>query len=178
MSNHSPGARAVATYKIQDVFLVAADCSVSRDYNQNGVHTEIAYGHQSNVDNSVLRQIRTSVVDGSQLNIIRYFITTEVRLLKAGVSTKEREPTDDDFLARMKVTFAADYSCPEEAATDAETIGSFSRNAQFHAWPYIREEISAFCGRLRIPRVVLPMWKPDQPFAAPAASGAGSSRSK
>lgn len=172
MSRQSPGARAVATYKIQDIFLVATECSVSRDFNQNGAVPEIAFGHQSSVDNSVLKQLRTSLTDGSHLNIIRYFITTEVRLLRPGMPVEKREPTDDEFLARLRVTFAADYSCPEEASNDTEAIGSFSRNAQFHAWPYIREEISALCGRLRIPRVILPMWKPDQPFVANTTGGA------
>jgi hypothetical protein len=158
----SPGARAVAAYKIQDVFLVAADCWVVRDFNQAGLNPEITYGHQTTVENSVLRQLRTSTKDGSQLNVVRYFITTEVRLLKPGVSVESREPTDEDFLARIRVTFAADYSCPHEAAEDNDAMSSFSRNAHFHAWPYIREEVSAFCGRLRIPRVMLPMWKPDE----------------
>ena len=178
MSSPSPGARAVAAYKIEDVFLVAADCSVSRDNNQNAVSTDISYGHHSTVDKTVLRQLRTSVTDGSKLNVIRYFITTEVRLLKPGVSAENREPVEDEFLACIKVTFAADYSCPQEALEDAEAIGSFSRNAQFHAWPYIREEVSAFCGRLRVPRVMLPMWKPDQAFGGLAATRSVSSISK
>ena len=166
MSAPSPGARAVAAFKIEDVFLVAADCWVSRENNQTALSTEVSLGHFSNVENAVLRQQRISVKDGSQLNILRYFIATEVRLLKPGVVVENREPTEEEYLARMKLTFAADYSCSQEALEDTEAIGAFGRNAQFNAWPYIREEVSTFCGRLRIPRIMLPMWKPDQPDSA------------
>jgi hypothetical protein len=162
VTSASPGERAIATYKIEDVFLVRADCWVARDNNPTEAHGEITYGHISGIDKNVLFQERTSTVDGSKLTIIRYFVNTDVRLLKPGVSVENREPTDEELLAVIKLTFAADYSCPKEALRDADAVSSFSRNAHFHAWPYIREEVSAFCGRFRIPRVMLPMLKPDQ----------------
>jgi hypothetical protein len=169
----SPGERAVATYKIEDVFLVKADCWVARDNNQTAPPGEITYGHISGIDKNVLYQERTSAVDGSKITIIRYFVNTDVRLVKPGISVENREPTDEELLAVMKLTFAADYSCPKEAVKDSDAISAFSRNAHFHAWPYIREEVSAFCGRLRIPRVMLPMLRPDQfsgkSVASPAA---------
>jgi hypothetical protein len=110
----------------------------------------------------VLFQERTSTVDGSKLTIIRYFVNTDVRVLKPGISVENREPTDEELLAVIKLTFATGYSCPKEALQDRDAVSAFSRNAHFHAWPYIREEVNAFCGRLRIPRVMLPMLKPDQ----------------
>lgn len=170
MSTPSPGARAVTAYKIEDVFLVAAECWVSRDNNQLAQPTDITYGHFSSIDETVLHQERTSIADGTKIHILRYFVTTDVRLLKPGISVENREPTQEELLAAIKLTFAADYSCSPEALQDADAVGAFSRNAQFHAWPYIREEVSAFCGRLRIPRVMLPMLKPDQLWPVQIAS--------
>jgi hypothetical protein len=171
VSAPSPGARAVAAYKIEDVFLVAAECWVSRDNNQGAQPTEITYGHFSSVDETVMHLERTSILDGKKLYILRYFVIADVRLLKPGVSVENRDPTQEELLAGIKLTFATDYSCSPEALQDTDALGAFSRNAQFHAWPYIREEVSAFCGRLRIPRVMLPMLKPDQPWPVRIASG-------
>jgi hypothetical protein len=165
----SPGARAIYAFKIEDIFLVASECWVARENNQTAQMPAIAYGHQSAIEKNVLFQERTSATDGSKVNVIRYFITASVRVLKAEVSISDREPTDDELLAFMKLTFAADYSCSKEALEDLEAIGAFSRNAHFHTWPYVREEVSAFCGRLRIPRITLPMMKPDQTATHPSA---------
>ena len=170
MSTPSPGARAVAACKIEDVFLVAAECWVSRDNNQGAQPTEITYGHFSSVDEKVMHIERTSIPDGKKVNILRNFVIADVRLLKPGVSVENRDPTPEELLAAIKLTFATDYSCSSEALQDADAVGAFSRNAQFHAWPYIREEVSAFCGRLRIPRMMLPMLKPDQPWPVRIAS--------
>jgi hypothetical protein len=52
------------------------------------------------------------------------------------------------------------YRCAAEALLVRDAIGAFSTNAQFHAWPFVREEIHAMCGRLRIPRLTIPMLKP------------------
>jgi len=178
VNTSGPGARAVAAYKIEDVFLVTADCSVSRDLNQTAISlsTELTYGQFSSVEESVLRQQRVSVKDGNQINIIRYYITTDVRFVRPGVALENREPTEEEHFARIKLTFAADYSCSQQNFDDTEAIGAFSRNAQFHAWPYIREEVSAFCGRMRLPRVMLPMWKPDQLPRTTTNSGADKDR--
>ena len=163
MSEKSPGARAVSTFQIEDVFLVASDCWVVRDFNSTAQVAEFAFGQSTGVDNEALVQVRTPTNGGDDLYILRYFVNAEVQLLKPGKKPdKDAVASREDFLAVLKFTVATDYRCPKEAIEDKDAIGAFSRNAHFHAWPYLREEIHSMCCRLRVPRVTLPMLRPDQ----------------
>jgi hypothetical protein len=163
VSTLTPGARAVSAYEISDVFVVESDCWVDREINQTQQFPEIIYGHQSGVDPECLTQTRTPVGGGEPLYILRYFVHSEVRLLKPGTEPIEgRDPEKQELLAVLKFVFAADYHCSAEALEDQEAIGAFGRNAHFHVWPYLREEVHAACAKFRIPRITIPMIKPDQ----------------
>lgn len=167
MSDKSPGTRAVETFQIEDVFLVASECWVARDFNNQAPVEEFAVGHSTGVDKEVLIQVRTPVTGGPDLYVLRYFVNAEVQLLKPGIQpAADVAAVRENILATLKFTLAADYRCPKEAIEDKEAIGAFSRNAHFHAWPYFREEVHAMCCRLRVHRVTLPMLKPDQIRAA------------
>lgn len=163
MTEISPGARARDALEIQDVFVIRSECWVARDFNPSSPISEFTFGQQSGIEGEGLLQERTPVDGSPAVHIIRYFVTTEVRVLKPGVSVKDRDPVEDDFLAVIKMIFAADYQCPRELLEDREAIGAFSRNAHFHAWPYVREEVHAACARMRLPRITLPMIRPNQP---------------
>jgi hypothetical protein len=160
VSEPSAGARAVVDYEIEDVILIESTCKVDRDFNPMMLLSETAFAHRVSVDSEVLAQTKTPVSEGESFHLIRYFLTTEVRLVKPGKKPDEESPKEDDFMATLNFVFAIDYRCSKEATEDREAIGAFSSNAQFHAWPFIREEIHAMCGRLRIPRLTIPMLKP------------------
>lgn len=160
MSGETAGARAVVAYEIDDVILIESACKVDRDFNPTMLISEAAFAHRVSVDLEMLAQTRTPVPDGEVSHLIRYFLMTEVRLVKPGKKPDEEAPKEDDFLATLNFVFAIDYRCSKEAMEDREAIGAFSSNAQFHAWPFIREEVHAMCGRLRIPRLTIPMLKP------------------
>lgn len=162
MNEKSPGARAVDACEIQDVFVVRSECWVARDYNQSAPPAEFTFGQQSGVEGEAQVQERTPVDGKPSFHILRYFVAAEVRLLKQGINVGEREPADDDFLAILKFVLATDYRCPRIVLEDKDAIGAFSRNAHFHAWPYLREEVHAACARMRLPRITLPMLKPEQ----------------
>ncbi|MGH8221175.1 MAG: hypothetical protein ACREUT_21795 [Steroidobacteraceae bacterium] len=163
--NASPGARAVSIYQIEDVFLLRSEVWVARDFNPFQPMPEFTFGHSSGVENECIAQERTDPSRAISFHILRYFVGAEIRLLRPGVELDKEEPAEGSILAVLKFTLAADYRCPKEALEDKDAIGAFSRNAHFHAWPYMREEVHAACARLRIPRITLPMLKPDgSPF--------------
>ena len=155
----SPGARAVRDFEIDDVFLVESDCKVARDHNPTVLITEFAYSHQVGADQEVMVQIRVPASGGDAYTVLRYRVRAQVRLLKPGIPTNKPDIGDDDFQATMNILLAVDYRVPSDAAKDLEAVGAFSKNAVFHAWPYLREEIHSACSRLRIPRVTIPMFR-------------------
>jgi hypothetical protein len=161
VSQPSPGARAVGAYEIEDVVLIESACKVDRDFNPTMHIKEAQFAHRFSIGHEVLSQTRTPIAEGEAYHLIRYFLTTEVHLLKPDVKPKE-SPTADDFMASLSFVFAIDYRCTKEDMGDVDAIGAFSTNAQFHAWPFVREEIHTMCGRLRIPRLTIPMLKPVQ----------------
>ena len=162
MTENGPGARAVAAAQIDDIFLIKSDCWVARDFNPSAQVSQFTYGHQSSVDLEVLVQTRTPLDGTPAFHILRYFVNADVRLLKPEVKIEAKEPAEQDLLAVLRFTLAADYRCPKELAEDKDAIGAFARNAHFHVWPYLREEVQSVCGRLRIPRITLPVLRPDQ----------------
>jgi hypothetical protein len=164
VNEKSAGARAVEAFQIEDVFLVASECWVTRDLNPYAPITEFAYGFKSDVAPEVLVQERADVNGENRVSVLRYYVRAEVRLLKPGIqlTSKPEDYTDENTLAALKFTVATDYRGPKELVQEQPVVGAFSRNAHFHAWPYIREEVHAACGRLRVPRVTLPMLKPNQ----------------
>jgi hypothetical protein len=156
----SAGARAVTAHEIEDVVLIESACKVHREFNPTMVINDVAFAHRISIGEEVVTQTRTPVSEGEVYSLVRYFLNAEVRLLKPGAKPNPEAPSEDDFMASLNFVFAVDYRCAAEALLDRDAIGAFSTNAQFHAWPFVREEIHAMCGRLRIPRLTIPMLKP------------------
>jgi len=161
--NLSPGARAVASFELEEIFLISTECWVARDYNPTAPIVDFVYGHRSAVEDGALIQERIPVGTEAPIYVLRYFVDADIRVLKPGMKFEEHEPTDEQTLAVVKMKMGADYRCPKEMAEDIEVVGAFTRNVQYHVWPYIRESAHSFFLRLRIPRLVLPMMRPEQP---------------
>lgn len=142
--------------------MIRSECWVSRDYNQSAPPSAFTFGQQSGIEGEAIVQERTPADGKPSIYVLRYFVDADIRLLKQGVNVSDREPVEDDFLAVLKFTLAVDYRCPQSLLGDKDAIGSFGRNAHFHAWPYLREEVHAACARMRLPRITLPMLKPVQ----------------
>lgn len=160
MTDVSPGRRAVEAYEIDDVFLMESDCRVQSSFNQTESITEMALQHRVSLGPSILHQVRTPTDGSEEMHIIRYLVTAELRVLRDGVPHDKPEVGEEDILAVLKLTFAADYICSKAAAEDGDAVRSFGRNALFHVWPYLREAVHAFGARMRLPRITLPMMKP------------------
>jgi hypothetical protein len=162
VTDPTPGERAVAAYQIEDVFVTNLNCRVSPEFNPHQAWGQMAFNHRASVDKNMLIQTRSTVDGGEDQTIVRYFVSSEVGLLKAETSVEKKEFSEEDYLASIHITVAADYSCTVAASKDADAISAFSRNAVFHVWPYLREIIHAACDRLRIPRLTIEMFKPDR----------------
>lgn len=163
MSEPSPGTRAVEAFEIEDAFLVASEGRVSRDLNPQAPLLEFAYGFNSNIEPEVLVQQRTDAQGANSFFVVRYYVTVEARILKPEIrAAKQEDFTDTNTLAYVRLVVATDYRGPEDLVRNQDVVAAFGRNALFHAWPYLREEIHAMCSRLRVPRITLPMLKPNQ----------------
>ena len=161
MNGSSPGQRAVADFEIDDVFLHSAECKVDPEFNEAQVIDNVIFGHRVHVGPSIYGQIRTPV-DAVEpaIQIVRYLIVGEVRMLKPGATTESEEIPDSDLLAGIKLTYAVDYRCSKALLQDQDAIRSFGKNAVFHAWPYWREGVHDMIARMRLPRITVPMLKP------------------
>jgi hypothetical protein len=162
VTDPNPGQRAVAAYQIEDVFVIKLDCHVYPEFNPTEAWGQIAFNHRASVDKNMLVQTRKMVGGGEDQTIVRYFVNSEVGLLKADTSIEKKEYAEEDYVASIHISVAADYSCSLEASKDADAMAAFSRNAVFNVWPYLREIIHAACDRLRIPRLTIEMFKPDR----------------
>jgi hypothetical protein len=163
-SESTPGARAVATCEIEDVFLVEANCRVEREHIPGQEIKEFACQHSLTIEDRVLTQTRTLVYpSGAMVNVLRYFARGTVTILKPDSPVPEtEEPPEDQVLAKLTHLFAVDYVCPPEFFQDHSAIGAFTKNAAYHAWSFWREAVLSDAARLRIPRVTIPMLKPKQ----------------
>lgn len=168
MTESNPGQRAVDAYEIDDVFLVESSCRVQRDFNQSALLPELGLQHRAIIEPTVSQQVRTPIDGGQEIYIIRYFITGELRVLRDGVPHDKSDVADDETLAVLKLSFAADYRCRKEAFSDKSAIEAFGETAIFHVWPYWREAVHAFGARMRLPRITIPMMK-ARPGSRPVA---------
>lgn len=159
----SPGERAVARCEIEDVFLVESSCRGDRNVNQMQMPPELTGQFRLGADKSGVCIKRVPVDEKlPPLFIARYFITGEVRILAPGITADEAQDVpESDILARIKLTFGVDYKCPEELISDHEALGSFTKNAAYHVWPFLREAVHELVERMRLPRFIVPMLKPD-----------------
>lgn len=148
-----PRERALAGFRIVDVFLVSADCRSERGWNPDQATAGMSYRHRLQVDAEILRQVRTPVDPAlSPQHILRYFATGELELLAAPAERGDGPAP----LAKLALTFAADYRCAPEMFEDAAAMSAFVPRVIADAWPYFRETAHSSAARMHLPRITLP----------------------
>ncbi len=165
MNTGGPGTRAVASFDVEDIFLAASQCEVNPNFNPTQAFTDVGFQHRVTPDKSVLLQVRTLAEGGEELFFVRYSVTGEIRFLMPGIPIDKSDLSSSELMATIRLTFFADYRCSKESFSDKDVIASFVRNAVFHVWPYWREAVSDLCGRMRLPRVTIPMLRTSEPVA-------------
>jgi hypothetical protein len=161
----SPGARAVDACDIDDVFLVHVGCSVDEEFIPNPALTQFGCVHKFTVEPRALLQTRKlSDPPDTVVHAVRYYARGEVSILKADAPAPNLpEVKPEHILATISHLFAVDYVCPESLLKDRAAVSAFSKNVAFNAWPFWREAVLSDCARLRLPKVMIPMMKPNQP---------------
>ena len=174
MSPESPGARAVALYELEDIFLIECQCHSDSEFNPTQVIPVMPVQQQLQVGKSVLLQRRSPVDGSADILIVRYLVSGRLALNNPGDSAQRgSDDTKPRPFAELALTFAADYRCPGGEFPKADEIGAFRRNVALHVWPYVREAVSDFASRMRLPRVTVPMMKPNPPASIAESSPAG-----
>lgn len=160
MNAEAAGGRAVASYEIDDIFLIASSCTSGPEFNPTQQIVEVSVRLNFGIASNVRLQRRTPLHGGADILVIRYIATGELLILSPGVPEDKVELDPADTLANVQLTFAADYRCSEADFSDREAIGSFVRYVRLHVWPYWREGVSEILTKMRLPRVTIPMMKP------------------
>lgn len=148
-----PRERALAAFRIVDVFLVSADCRSEPRWNPDQATVGMSYRHRMQVGTEILRQVRTPVDPALPLqHILRYFATGELELLPSA----PEQAGSTAPLATLELTFVADYTCEPGMFEDAAAMSAFVPQVIADAWPYFREAAHAGSARMHLPRITLP----------------------
>lgn len=100
--------------------------------------------------------------------ILNVLFNGAYRLVVPGLApeiSSNQEEMIKNTLVEVEATFTAEYLITSnEIEEDSAAIDEFCiYNAGYHVWPYWREYAQSTAERLRVPRIVLPMYKiPDQ----------------
>ena len=96
-----------------------------------------------------LREAQIAQLDETQW-LVRVFIELGVRLVDS-----RTEQEDESVRAYIEAEYVAEYTVDEEL--EQACIDEFAlKNASYHVWPYWREFLMSQCGRMHLPRLMLP----------------------
>jgi hypothetical protein len=96
-----------------------------------------------------VKQTQLAEIDESQW-LVRVFIEFGARLVDPRV-----ENEIDSVKAVIEAEYIAEYTADE--ALEQACIDEYAlKNASYHVWPYWREFLMSQCGRMHLPRFVLP----------------------
>ena len=138
--------KAIDTFRIHDVYLrnSVAQCvnGFEPKYTPDIDKLEIQHKH-------VVREAQIAQLDETQW-IVRVFIELGARLVDS-----DMEQEDESVRAFIEAEYVAEYTVDKEM--EQACINEFAlKNASYHVWPYWREFLMSQCGRMHLPRLVLP----------------------
>lgn len=141
-----------------DVYIRDAKASVKEDFDAKEPHPKLTFQIRYGLtDNAETMELPEANEPSSKAFVLRYFADTGVRF------TEEKEAEDDSeeplVRAEITATWVVEYRVAKPEDIDAAGIEAFADNVMYHVWPYWREFIHASCARLRLPQVVLPMFR-------------------
>jgi hypothetical protein len=97
----------------------------------------------------VVREAQIAQLDETQW-LVRVFIELGARLVDLRVKNE-----DESVRAFIEAEYVAEYTVSEEL--EQGCIDEYAlKNASYHVWPYWREFLMSQCGRMHLPRFVLP----------------------
>jgi uncharacterized protein YbgA (DUF1722 family) len=97
----------------------------------------------------------------ANFQLIRYHVSTGLRLLPTNLADAERESDEltKHVMAEITAEFVSEYRIikPDLSKEAIEEFGKY--NTMLHIWPYWRELIQSMCARMRMAQIVLPMYR-------------------
>lgn len=154
--------RAIDCLQVLDVYLRQSTAKLAPDFDpkRSNKHLTIQVRHGSSEEVQILDE---DPVQNASLAI--FLVETGVRLVERD-SQEEPVGTDNDpgtkyrVRAELNATFTAEYLIKGNQRPDGEALKEFqAQNVLFHVWPYWREYVQHMCARLRLPDIVLPMFR-------------------
>lgn len=99
--------------------------------------------------------------EGNNFELVRYYVTTGLRLLPTDLAdvAKESDELAKHAKAEIAAEFVSEYKLinPDLSKEAIEEFGKY--NTMLHIWPYWRELIQSMCARMHLAQIVLPMYR-------------------
>jgi hypothetical protein len=140
---------------LEDVRLVRLDAGTRvrsvRDLGGRAAETPVGWGVQIFERNAELVFARVSV---------------SLRMIPKAPPEQRNGDAPEDALF-INCVFELRYRLPSEFDAAEEDLNEFVQTSGvFHAWPYARELVSNTLGRMRLPPITLPLFKPSEQFGS------------
>lgn len=148
--------RAQRSLAVNDVYVCDVHAYADRDYDPTALLPQ-PINVQMRVNQAGDAQVIASDADSGATHVVRYFVETGLRILKAAADQNAEEIPQEQILAEVTATFVLRYLWTSKDEPATNLLAAFSENAIHHMWPYWREFLQASTGRLRVPPFVLPM---------------------
>lgn len=172
---------AAGRMRIVDVVLKAINASLSDDFDSSALSDEDAVSFQMRFP--VCKSIKSYLaeVSGGRRRTV-FEMDSGLRILRPAEEDHSKLPANEIeglVCATVECRFLVSFDeMPYEGAyVDDDALALFaSHNVPFNMWPYWREIVQSACGRMGLPRVVLPTHRlrksATQSGASPESAGA------
>ena len=150
---------AINALSIRDVFLRSSSCNLADRFDARfGPDQDALRVRWKHVVHQTVR-ITLTDDEGEATELFQVIVALGVQLLEAdeqaGDGSKPQKIDPKQIKATIEATLVAEYTIgvdPGQAALD-----EFAKNnASFHIWPYWREYLMSQCGRMNLPKIVVP----------------------
>jgi hypothetical protein len=147
--------RALAPF---DVYVKNAHAQVEDDFDAKTLTSALGFQIRHDVLGGTLVPDLVEPEEAAlRTNALRYIVNTGVRFLDERTKPESEDPV---VRAEIAAVWVVEYQILRPDDVDEAGISAFGENnVMYHVWPYWREFIHVTCARLRLPQVVLPMFK-------------------
>lgn len=143
---------------IQDVYIRVSHAFIHGDFDPKVSNESLAIQIRFGTEGHTVLNANGNDV---QQKLLRVRVGAGIRFVDSEVEEQDldEESVKPSVRAEILAEFVADYLVTKEDLAE-EVLGEFAQhNAAFHVWPYWREYAHSMCGRMRLPEVVLPMFR-------------------
>ncbi len=143
---------------IQDVYIRESHAFIQGDFDPKVSNPALAIQIRFGTEEHTV--LNANENDAPQ-KLLRVRVGAGIRFVdsEAEEHDLDEESVKPSVRAEILAEFVADYLVTKEDLSE-DVLREFAQhNAPFHVWPYWREYAHSMCGRMRLPEVVLPMFR-------------------